>query len=151
MTPAAFEKHCLTHLPYHPGCPICAATRRPNDQHRKSHESARTVPLLVGDYGFIRSSMDDKSLLQTVVVLRILPYKLLFASVVPVKGLDMAVANRINRSIRGAGLVHFAYRSDREHAITSLREEAIRLYGRRGAPTDADARPLQVEFSQTNC
>ena len=30
MTPAAFLKHCLTHLPDHPGCPMCAATRRPN-------------------------------------------------------------------------------------------------------------------------
>ena len=34
MTPAAFLRHCLTHVPYHPGCPICAATRKPNTQHR---------------------------------------------------------------------------------------------------------------------
>ena len=30
MTPAQRAIHNLTHLPYHPGCPICAATRRPN-------------------------------------------------------------------------------------------------------------------------
>ena len=60
MTPAAFMKHCLTHLPYHPGCPICAANRRPNTQHRQSHEHARVIPLLVGDYGFIRSYLDEK-------------------------------------------------------------------------------------------
>ena len=33
MTPAAFMKHCLAHLPHHPGCSTCAASRRPNTQH----------------------------------------------------------------------------------------------------------------------
>ena len=108
MTPAAFMKHCLTHLPYHPGCPICAATRRPNVQHRKSHEAARVIPLLVGDYGFVRSSLDDAQDLQYVPVLRCIPYKLLMASSVPVKGLDQAVARRVARDIREAGLVHVA-------------------------------------------
>ena len=77
MTPAAFMRHCLTHLPYHPGCPICAATRRPNTQHRRSHEHSRLIPLLAGDYGFVRSSMDPKEHLKTVLVLRIIPYKLI--------------------------------------------------------------------------
>ena len=86
MTPAAFEKHCLTHLPYHPGCPICAATRKPNLQHRNSHEASKVITLLVEDYGFIRSSLDDKQHLQIVLVLRILPYNLLFASCCPCQG-----------------------------------------------------------------
>ena len=145
MSPAAFARHCLTHLPYHPGCPICAATRRPNTQHRKSNEASRIIPLLVGDYGFVRSSLDEKGDLQTVLVLRILPYKLLVASVVPVKGLDQAVAQRVARFIKEAGLVHFAFRSDRELAITSLLEEAIRLSGRRGIPVDTDSPPTQVD------
>ena len=49
MTAAQWAKHRLTHLPYHPGRPCCAASRRPNTQHRRSHESDRVVPLLVGD------------------------------------------------------------------------------------------------------
>ena len=146
MTPAAFLKHSLTHLPYHPGCPICVATRRPNSQHRRSRENARTIPLLVGDYGFIRSSSDAKEDMQNVLVLRVLPYKLSFASIVPVKGLDQMVAARIARFIRDAGLVHFAYRSDREMAMTALLEEAIRLSGRRGVVTDTNEPPLQFDF-----
>ena len=49
MTAAAFEKHCLTHLPYHAGCPIRAATRKPNLQHRKPHEASRVLRLRAGD------------------------------------------------------------------------------------------------------
>ena len=92
MTPSEFLKHCLTHLPYHPGCPICAASRRPNTQHGKSNEASRTIPFLAADYGFIRSSLDDKADMQPVLVLRVLPYKLLFSSIVPVKGLGVDVA-----------------------------------------------------------
>ena len=130
MTPAAFHRHCLTHLPYHPGCPICAASRRPNTQHRRSHEHDRVIPLLVGDYGFVRSSLDSKELIQNLLVLRILPYKLLYAAIVPVKGLDQTVARHIATFIKDAGLVHFSYRSDQEHSITSLLEEAIKISGR---------------------
>ena len=74
MTLAEWISHCVTHLPYHPGCPICAATRRPNSHHRLSHENARVVPLLVGDYCFVKSSTDDANI--TVLVLKLYPYKL---------------------------------------------------------------------------
>ena len=33
MTPAQREKHNLTHLPPHPGCPFCAQNRTPNVGH----------------------------------------------------------------------------------------------------------------------
>ena len=50
MTPAEKAIHDITHLPFHPGCPICASTRRPNTIHPQSHEHLRVVPLLVADY-----------------------------------------------------------------------------------------------------
>ena len=34
FTPAQRAKHCLTHLPFHPGCPMCVACRQPNTHHR---------------------------------------------------------------------------------------------------------------------
>ena len=74
MTPAERAKHNLTHLPFHPGCPICLATRRPNSQHRRTNEHERVIPLLVADYCFVKSSGDEN--LQTVLVLRLYPYKL---------------------------------------------------------------------------
>ena len=30
MSPAAFAKHCLTHLPYSSACPYCVAGKKPN-------------------------------------------------------------------------------------------------------------------------
>ena len=54
MTTAEWERHCVTHLPYHPSCPLCRAARRPNVQHRLSHEFERTIPLLVADYCFVK-------------------------------------------------------------------------------------------------
>ena len=146
MTPAAFARHCLTHLPYHSGCPICVASKRPNAAHFKSHESSRTIPLLVGDYGFIRSSLDEKTQMQNVLVLRVLPYKLNFETIAPVKGLDQPTAVRVARFIREAGLVHFAYRSDQESSLGSLLEEAIRLPGRTGVWTDTDIPAHSFEF-----
>ena len=69
MTPAARANHNLTHLPYHPGCPLCVATRRPNAHHRRSHEGDRVIPLLVADDCFIKATGDV--VIQTVVVLRL--------------------------------------------------------------------------------
>ena len=83
MTPAQWAKHVLTHLPYHPGCPVCAATRRPNDQHRISHDDERTIPLLVADYCFVKSSADK--VLQALRVMILYPYTLYVACAVPNK------------------------------------------------------------------
>ena len=63
MTPAQLATHVLTHLPPHPGCPICKACRTPNTAHLTSHESERVIPLLVGNYLFLRSTGDE--ILQT--------------------------------------------------------------------------------------
>ena len=55
LTPAQWAKHCVTHLPYHPGCSICRSCKRPNTRHLRSHEHERQIPLLVGDYGTLRA------------------------------------------------------------------------------------------------
>ena len=45
MSQAEWERHCITHLPFHPGCPWCVAARKPNLPHRPSHEADRITPL----------------------------------------------------------------------------------------------------------
>ena len=74
MTAAAWERHCSTHLPYCSSCPWCVAARRANVQHRPSHEHRREVPLLVGDYCFLKCSDDASNI--TVLVLRVYPYRI---------------------------------------------------------------------------
>ena len=73
MTAAEKEKHDLTHMPPHPGCSICRSTRTPNLGHTASHEHERKIPLLVGDYCFLKSFAEK--CLATCLVLSLYPYK----------------------------------------------------------------------------
>ena len=36
MSPAQWAKHCISHLPYHPGCSICRACKSQNSHHHKA-------------------------------------------------------------------------------------------------------------------
>ena len=144
------ERHFAAgHLPYDPRCAICASCKKPNSPHLKGHESERTIPLLVGDYGFIRDGADDENV--TVLVLKLFPYKLLFACVVPSKGSDPLVVARLCRFIMECGLTHFAYRSDREPAIVSLLQDACAMAGRNSVKVQAvedEAPDPEVERAQ---
>ena len=122
--------HDLTHLPYDPGCPICVSCKRPNTHHRAAKDSDRTIPLLVADYGFPKNSEDGDGM--TVLIMRVYPYKIFMCTTVPRKGHDPRVVARIVRFIKDTGLTHFAYRSDREPAITAMIDEACAVSGRKG-------------------
>ena len=130
MTAANRAVHDLTHLPYEPSCEICVSCRRPNSHHRTVSKSERSVPLLVGDYAFPKHSDDVEPL--TVLVVRVYPYKLFMTCVVPCKGRDPLVVDRLVRFIKECGLTQFTFRSDREPAIMAMMDEACSLSGRNG-------------------
>lgn len=69
MPQAENDKHDLTHQPPRRGCAIGAASRTPNTGHFQSHVRLRSIPLLVGDYCFMRSPSGDVML--TVLVMRL--------------------------------------------------------------------------------
>ena len=139
MTEAQRRIHDITHLPYDPGCPICVSCRRPNDHHRRVKDSERTIPLIVADYGFPKNSEDDEAL--TLLIMRVYPYKICMCTWVPSKGRDPRVIARIVRFIKENGLTHFAYRSDREPAITAMIEEACAMSGRKGVKVTSEEAP----------
>ena len=58
-TQAEIDRHNVLHLPFASWCPICVSCRRPNDHHRQCQDKGREVPLLVGDYAFVRNMGDD--------------------------------------------------------------------------------------------
>ena len=131
MTHAERERHFAAgHLPYDSRCDICVRCKRHNTPHSKANESERTIPLLVGDYGFVKDGADEGN--ATVLVLKLYPYKLVFSCLVSGKGSDPLVVARLCRFIMECGLVHFAYRSDREPAIVSLIQDACAMAGRSG-------------------
>ena len=133
---AQWATHCLTHLPYCSSCPIRVAARRPNTHHRVSSESDIVIPLLVDDDCFVKSSNDDTHI--TILVPKLYPYNVCFSCVVPSKGIHADVVSRVAFFIKDMGLIHFAYRSDREVAVRSLLEEACRFAGRTCAPVTSD-------------
>ena len=138
-TPAQIARHNLTHMPYAAWCPFCVACRRKNSHHRRSHEHEREIPLVVGDYAFPRATEDEGG--PTILVLRVYPYRLVFACVVSAKGPEPVAVKRVTKFLRDVGLTHFAYRSDREPAIRALLEAACRASGRSNvveAPGQAD-------------
>ena len=144
FTPAQWARHCLTHLPFHSGCPICVACRRPNTHHRQTREAERVIPLLVADYCYVRSTGESE--LQTVLVMRLYPYKVFFASVTPQKGVFMPMVHRIAQFLKDTGLIQFAYRCDREKAINSMLEAAILESARKGVRVKADDLMMPEDF-----
>ena len=121
--------HDLTHLPSDPGCPrcpLCVSCRRPNDHHRRVKDSARTIPLMVADYGFPNKCDDGEAL--TLLIMRVCPYKVDMSTWVQSKGRDPRGLAWIVRFIKENGLTHFANRSGREPSITAMIEEACAMW-----------------------
>ena len=91
----------------------------------------RKIPMLSADYGFIS---DPGGALVTILVVSVAPFGVLFATVVPGKGPVPEVVRQLATWIQECGLVHFVYRTDREHSIVDLFHEAVRESGRHGRP-----------------
>ena len=136
-TAAARERHNLTHLPYCDWCPFCVSCRRPNSHHRLSQGEERQVPLLVADYGFLRDRVSQD--LVSMIVVKVYPYKIILACVVDMKGPEKVIVDRIAKFIQNLGLINFVYRSDREPALLSLLDEAVKESGREGGQRDPEA------------
>ena len=107
----------------------------PNVQHRAAHEDTRAIPRLVADYGFLCATWGK---LQTTLVMRLYPYGISFACIVPRKGSDPLVVRRVAQVLQSAGLFHFAYRCDKETAINSMIEPACLESGRKGFKVKTD-------------
>ena len=85
---------------------------------------------MVGDYCFAKRSGDECTV--TGLVIKVYPYKLICGCIVQSKGPDPLVVARLAQLIKDAGLVHCAYRSDKEPAIIAMIQEACARAGRRG-------------------
>ena len=105
------EIHNMSHLTYRSWCPFCVAGKRANTPHRRQWDK-RTVPLLVGDFCFARSSQDAET--TTMFVGKVVPQNVTFAMAVDVKGATPQNVARLAKVIRDIGLTKFAYISDQE-------------------------------------
>ena len=92
--------------------------------------------MLVGDYCFLKRI--DESVLLTCLVMRLYPYGFFLATGVPRKGYEPSVIRRSTRFVKETGLVHVAYRCDREAALNTALEAAIAASGRTATPVTTD-------------
>ena len=147
VTPAQGAAHCLTNLPFHPGCPICVACRRPNTHHRQAHESERVIPLLVADYCYVKATGGET--LQTMLVMRVYPYKRFFACLTPHKGAYPPLTKRIAQCLKDTGPIQFAYRCDGESAIDTSLDAASLDSARKGVRVHPDE--FRQPFDPNDC
>ena len=91
MSAAQRAIHDLTHLPYDPGCEVCASSRRPNNHHRSIKASEREIPMMVGDCCFPKHADEANPI--TVLVIRVYPHKIFMCCLVSSKGRDPVVVN----------------------------------------------------------
>ena len=127
------EIHNMGHLTYRSWCPFCVAGKRSNTPHRRQWDQ-RTIPLLVGDFCFAKSSQDAES--TTMFVGKVVPQNVTFAMAVEVKGATPANVARLAKVIRDIGLTKFTYRSDQEKAVIALIEAAAISAQRSASPED---------------
>ena len=148
--------HELTHLPCASWCWCCVSGQKNNSHHFKSQTgSDRDLPLLVLDYCFVRNEKDEE--LAKVLVGKLYPSRKVFACVVDSKGADDYATRRMCDIIKESGHANFVYKSDKEHSIIALIDEAVRRPGRAGrhVPPDVPVRRgvlenIAVGESQSN-
>ena len=81
-------------------------------------------------------------------VVRVYTYKLFMTCVVPCKGRDPLVVDRLVRFIKECGLTQFTFRSDREPAIMAMMDEACALSGRNGKRDTAISESEAIAHAQ---
>ena len=79
------------------------------------------------------------------------PHNIFFACVVASKGPDDLVVGRLVKLIKDTGLMHFAYRSDKEPSIIALIEEACSRAGRCGVPAKSVEDKVVLEDGDHAC
>ena len=124
-TQEEYDEHMLTHAQYRNWCPYCPAASRPNDPHCQLPPFDRQIPLVVADYCFLRSIIDD-TVLPTLVG-RLYPARATVAVPCDVKGTDQYAVARLAAFLKDSGMTKIVYMSDQEGAIRSVIEAALTL------------------------
>ena len=142
------EAHNATHIPFRTWCKWCVAGRKPNPHHRRKTDAARDVPMLVGDYCFVRDSRDDD--LMSMYVGKLYPSKAVVAIPVTQNGYDEQAVHRLANLLRMCGVRRLVYTSDQEGALKALTEAAVNELNFDGDLISAVPEHSPVGESQSN-
>ena len=117
------EARNATHIPFRTWCKWCVAGRKPNPHHIRAKGAARDVPVLRGDYRFVKDSRDQELL--TMYVGNLYPSNAIVAFPVAQKGYDECAVHRFAKFLRMCGVRRLVYTSDQEGALKALTEAAV--------------------------
>ena len=115
-------EHELTHLPHRSWCAACVTGRSSDRQHKRSTRDPSNVPCIVADYGFLGGIGDEETV--PVLIARDIDTKMLFAHVVPRKGLVAEHGvNQLVKDIDRMGHTRMCLKTDGEAALVSMQQE----------------------------
>ena len=119
-------EHEITHLPHRSWCAACVSGRSRDRSHRRLHHREQSsVPTIVFDYGFMGGKDDAET--ASILVARDVDTKMLFAHVVPRKGLvsDHGV-EQLLKDIERLGYQKLCVKSDGEPALLAIQHEIVK-------------------------
>ena len=139
-SPSDIQKHRECHIPYQSWCEDCVEGRGREMGHSHVDMAERSVPTIAFDYLFIndkgvflRTEVDETTWEDDptgikVLVIKDSRSKMLFAHVVPTKGIDVQIfaVNMLTDDIVWLGYSRVILKSDNEPAIIKLGEEAMK-------------------------
>ena len=136
LTLSEYRDHCVTHFPYHSGCPHCQEGRGREFGHRRREKGPGEAPIVSFDYAFLSDKEDitDQAGFEAagegavkVLVVRDDKSKSVFGHVIPRKGLDEKgfSVDCLVEDIKWLGYSKVVLKSDNEPAIIKLLSEAL--------------------------
>ena len=126
------DDHMLTHLPFRSWCPHCVRGKSKGKPHRKGKGEEKEIPTLALDYTFMYETQrehEEKGM--PILVIKDLKQEssgtgMLFAHVVPQKGVQPYAVKTLAGAIAQLGHQEIVLKSDGEPAIVALKEAAKR-------------------------
>ena len=125
-TAKEIAEHEITHLPHRSWCAACVAGRSRDRPHKRlNHRDKCQVPTIVFDYGFMGGKNEAET--ASILVVRDVDTKMLFAHVVPRKGLasDHGI-EQLLKDIERLGYRKLCLKCDGEPALVAIQHEVVK-------------------------
>ena len=126
------DEHMLTHLPFRSWCPHCVRGKSKGGAHKRQQQEHKEVPTVVLDYTFMHENQEEREEkgMPILVVKDVNDGHrgtgMMFAMVVPSKGVQSYAVKALADIIGQLGHHEVVLKSDGEPAIVALKEAAKR-------------------------
>ena len=122
----------VTHLPFRTWCPHCVRGQSHGKQHARADASVKSMPTVSVDYMYMHESQErhEEKGMPTLVARDVnqgsVGTGMLFARLVPTKGVNPYAVKSLAKDIAALGYTELVLKSDGEPAISALKQ-AVRM------------------------